>query len=366
LSTTPILFDVDTGIDDSLALLYLLSGDDAEIVGITCTSGNVPARQVAINNLAWLELCGAPDIEVAIGSEVPVLAPLMTTEETHGPQGIGYAELPPPSRSISPRHATAVWIDAVRSRPGEVVGLVTGPLTNLALALRLEPELPRLLKRLVLMGGAFNHPGNTTPTTEWNIAVDPESAKMVFDAFSGLPEERRPIVCALDVTERIEMTPDHVRRIAEGSGGTLDEQITPDQPFGTRSSASNPVVRHLTDAVRFYFEFHVTHDQGFLAHMHDPFAAAIALHPELGTLAPATVDVELGGALTRGQTLADWRGLWNREPNAAIVVDTDPVAFFDHLIDRLTTLARRVGEAPEASTTNTASPSVQPSARRHS
>ena len=90
----PIIMDVDTGIDDSLALLYLLASPEADILAITCTSGNVPARQVAINNLAWLELCKAPQIEVALGSEVPVLAPLMTTEETHGPQGIGHAELP--------------------------------------------------------------------------------------------------------------------------------------------------------------------------------------------------------------------------------------------------------------------------------
>jgi purine nucleosidase len=336
----PIIFDVDTGIDDSLALLYLLSSPEAEILAITCTSGNVPARQVAINNLAWLELCGRPDIEVALGSEVPILAPLMTTEETHGPQGIGHAELDPPRGSISPRHATEVWIELARSRPGQIIGLVTGPLTKLALALRIEPELPRLLKRLVIMGGAFDHPGNTLPTTEWNIAVDPESAKIVFDAFSGLPADRRPIVCGLDVTEFIEMKPEHLVRLARVAGSTPEELLSPDDAYGTRSTASNPLVRHLTDAVRFYLEFHVTHDQGFLAHMHDPFAAAIALHPELGVTRPATIDVELAGTLTRGQTVADWRGLWGREPNAEIVVSTDPAAFFDHLIDRVGTFAR--------------------------
>ncbi|MBR22718.1 MAG: nucleoside hydrolase [Leifsonia sp.] len=344
--TVPLLVDVDTGIDDSLALLYLLASPEAEILGITCTAGNVPARQVAINNLAWLDLCDAPEIEVALGSEVPVLAPLMTTEETHGPQGIGYAELPAPTRTISERHATEVWIETARAHPGEVVGLVTGPLTNLALALRLEPELPRLLKRLVIMGGAFHHSGNTTPVSEWNIAVDPESAKMVFDAFSGLPADRRPIVCALDVTERIEMKPEHLRRIADQIGDE-DAALTPDSAFGSRSRARNPVLRHLTDAVRFYFEFHVTHDQGWLAHMHDPFAAAVALHPELATLRAATVDVELGGTLARGQTIADFAGLWGRDPNAAIVVDTDPAAFFDHLIERVSALATRVGEAEE-------------------
>lgn len=337
-----IIMDVDTGIDDSLALLYLLASPEAEIVAITCTSGNVPARQVAINNLAWLEVCNAPQIEVALGSEVPVVAPLMTTEETHGLQGIGWAELPPPTRTISERHATEVWVELARSRPGEIIGLITGPLTNLALALRIEPELPRLLKRIVIMGGTFKQSGNTTPTTEWNVAVDPESAKMVFDAFSGLPEDRMPIVCALDVTELIEMKPEHVRRIAKLAHSTPPELITEEQPDGTRSGASNPIIRHLSDAVRFYMEFHVAHGQGFLAHMHDPFAAAVAIHPDLARVKLATVDVELAGALTRGQTIADWRGLWGREPNAAIVVSTDPIWFFEHLIDRVGTFAREV------------------------
>lgn len=341
--TVPLIVDVDTGIDDSLALLYLMASPEAELLGITCTAGNVTARQVATNNLAWLELCGYADVEVALGAEVPVIQPLMTTEETHGPQGIGYAELPAPTRALSSRHATQVWIDNARRRPGEITGLVTGPLTNLALAVKLEPELPRLLKRIVVMGGAFNHPGNTNPTTEWNVAVDPDAAKIVFDAFSGLPEGRRPVICALDVTERIEMRPPHIAALAEACGSTPAEIIDPDDPPGRRSQASNRVVRHLSDAVRFYMEFHRLYDQGFLAHMHDPFAAAVALDPALATTRRATVDVELAGTLTRGQTVVDWRGMWGREPNADIVVDTDPEEFFRRAIERVAALARRVG-----------------------
>lgn len=341
-----ILFDVDTGIDDSLALLYLLARpDEAEILAITCTSGNVPARAVARNNLNWLALCKAPDIEVALGSEVPLLAPLMTTEETHGPQGIGYAELPDSGRQISSRHATEVWVEAVRAHPGEIVGLVTGPLTNVALAVRLEPELPRLLKRLVIMGGSFNYPGNTTPTSEWNIAVDPEAAKLVFDAFSGLPEDRFPIIAGLNITERIELHPHHLAELGRVSGSEPVELISADDAPGTLSTASNQVVRYLSDAVRFYMEFHLAHNQGYLAHIHDPFAAALAIHPEFATLRSATVDVELGGTLSRGTTIADWAGLWGREKNAAIVVDTDPAAFFTHFIERVGGLARRVAES---------------------
>lgn len=339
---TPLLIDVDTGIDDSLALLYLLAHDDAEILGISCTAGNVPAQQVAINNLAWLELCGRTGIEVALGAEVPLLAPLMTTEETHGPQGIGYAELPAPVTPLSPRHATQLWIDTVRSRPGEVIGLVTGPLTNLALAIKLEPELPLLLKRLVVMGCAFNYPGNTTPCSEWNVAVDPESAKLVFDAFSVLPPERQPIICPLDVTETVIMTPQHLAELAVAAGSTPGETPDQDDPAGTRSQASNPLVRHFSDAIRFYFEFHAAEGQGYISHMHDPFAAAVALDPSLATLRQATVDVELGGTLSRGATIADWRGQWGRPKNAWVAVKTEPKVFFDDLIRRVAELARSI------------------------
>ena len=193
-----ILMDVDTGIDDALALVYLLSRPEVHLQAITCTAGNVGARQVALNNLALLQLCGRAGVEVAIGAEVPLEIPLVTTEETHGPQGIGHAELPAPAQQISPRHAVDVWVEEVRAHPGEITGLITGPLTNFALALRREPELPMLLKGLVIMGGSFYYQGNTTPTAEWNVSVDPHAAREVFAAYRGLPEDKLPVVCALE------------------------------------------------------------------------------------------------------------------------------------------------------------------------
>jgi purine nucleosidase len=335
-----LIVDVDTGIDDSLALLYLLaSPEEAEITVLACTAGNVPTAQVTENNLRWLDLCGAPLIEVAVGADGPLVAPLMTTEDTHGPHGIGYAELPASSRTVSDRTAAQAWVAAVRQYPGEIVGLVTGPLTNLALAVRLEPDLPKLLRRLVVMGGSFDHPGNTTPTSEWNVAVDPEAAKEVFDAFSVALHP--PIVCALGLTETIEMKPSHVERLAELAGSQPIETLSAADEPGVRSTASNPVVRHFTDAVRFYMEFHQAQGEGYLAHMHDPFAAALALHPEFAEYEPATVDVELTGTLTRGTTVADRRGFWGRTPNAAIAVRTDPDAFFDHLLGRVGAFAAR-------------------------
>ena len=340
--SVPLIVDVDTGIDDSLALLYLQASPEAEIVSIASTAGNVPVNQVAANNLAWLDLCRAGDIEVTLGAQAPLVAPLMTTEDTHGPQGIGYAELPRSARALSERDAATAWVELARERPGEITGLVTGPLTNLATAIRVEPELPQLLKRLVVMGGAFQHPGNTTPTSEWNIAVDPEAASEVFAAFSGLPQDRLPIICPLDITETIEMTPAHVARLAARAGSIPAEVVAATDSSTTRSTASNPLVRHFSDAVRFYMEFHRDHDQGFLAHMHDPFAAAVALNPGIATVRPATVDVELNGTLTRGTTVADWRGMWGRPQNSVIATTTDPSAFFDDLIERVGALASRL------------------------
>ncbi|MFJ4654124.1 nucleoside hydrolase [Nocardia sp. NPDC088792] len=334
-----VLMDNDTGIDDSLGLLYLLASPEAEIVGIASSAGNVPAAQVAANNLALLDLCRAPDIEVALGAAEPLAIPLRTTEDTHGPQGVGYALLPASRRTLSERSAAQLWVDLAREHPGEIVGLCTGPVTNLALALRIEPRLPQLLRRLVIMGGAFNHPGNTTPTNEWNVHVDPEAAKAVYDAFAAAPADRRPLICALDITETIEMKPAHLALLAQRAGSTPVELVSEIDPPQARSQASNPLVRFLTDAVRFYFDFHKLYDQGYLAHMHDPFAAAVALDPDLAVTKPATVDVELSGTITRATTVADWAGMWGREPNADIVVATDPDVFFERLIDRIAALA---------------------------
>ncbi|MEE2030593.1 nucleoside hydrolase [Rhodococcus chondri] len=337
---TRLLIDVDTGIDDALALLYLAASPEADIVAVLCTAGNVPVDQVTVNTLAWLDVCGRRDVEVFAGSQAPLVAPLMTTEDTHGPRGVGYAELPAPTRGPSERSAAEAWVELTRAHPGELTGLVTGPLTNLALALRLDPELPERLHRLVVMGGCFNHPGNTTPTSEWNVAVDPEAAKVVFDAFSALGPDRRPIICPLDVTETIEMRPSHVQRIARVAESVPPVTLSPDDARGLRSRTSNPVVQHLTDALRFYMEFHRDQDLGFLAHVHDPFAAAVALGTVPYTTRAATVDVELDGRLTRGTTIADWMGMWGRDPNAEIVVGTEPEVFFDHLVERVGVYSR--------------------------
>ena len=340
---TAFLLDVDTGIDDALALAYLAALPDTEFVSVTATPGNVDVDQVARNTLALLELCGRPGVEVAVGAREPLAIPLLTTPETHGPQGIGYAVLPEPAGAVSARNAVDLWVEHARSRPGELTALITAPLTNFALALRQEPKLPELLAKVVIMGGSFYHQGNTTPTAEWNTHVDPHAAKEVYAAFQGQPLERLPIVCSLDSTERMEMRPDHVRQLAEAAGAAEPELVLPDQPQGQRSTSANTLVRHLSDALRFYFEFHRHYDQGYLAHVHDFFAAGVAAGTLEFQVRPATVDVETGSRMLMGTTVADFRGLWGRPPNARVVSTNHPEAAFRELVSAVGSLARRVG-----------------------
>ncbi|MDQ4489673.1 nucleoside hydrolase [Sinomonas sp. ASV486] len=344
-SRTPVsvLLDCDTGIDDALALLYLCSQPHVELVAVTSTPGNVDADQVAANNLALLQLCGRGDVPVAIGARAPLRIPLVTTPETHGPQGIGYAELPTASRAPEARGAVELWVEEARARPGELTALITAPLTNFALALRAEPRLPELLAGVVIMGGAYYYQGNTTPTAEWNTHVDPHAAAEVFAAFAGQPEERLPIVCALETTERIEMHPEHVAALAEAAGCAAPELVLPDQPEGQRSTASNRLVKHVSDMLRFYFEFHRHYDQGYVAHVHDYFAASVAAGTARYAVRTATVHVEVDSPRLIGTTVADYRELWGERPNARIVSANHPQEAFAELIGSLASLARMVG-----------------------
>jgi purine nucleosidase len=341
----PVFADVDTGVDDAMALAYLLASADAELVGIASTAGNVGVQQVCQNNLGLLELCQVTGVPVSKGAEAPVSSPLRTAEDTHGPQGLGYAELPTTDRQLTAHDSAEGWIRAANRFPGELVGLVTGPLTNLALALRAEPALPKLLRRLVIMGGAFDYRGNTTPVAEWNISVDPEAAAEVFAVWGaawGLePPQHLPIVLGLNLTENIAMTPAILGRLASAAGTpTVPMSVLDDR--GTRSVAANPLIRVLEDAMRFYFEFHFDQGEGYLAHLHDPLAAAVALDPDLVQTRPATVDVELTGRLTRGMTVADWSGHWGRGPNARVGIDVDPEVFFDRFVARVGPFAARL------------------------
>jgi purine nucleosidase len=219
------------------------------------------------------------------------------------------------------------------------LSLVTlAPLTNVALAVLREPELPRLLRRLVIMGGSYRSAGNTAPTTEWNVNVDPESARIVFQAFgpaSAGVAHPRPIALGLDVTERAKMLPEHLAELAARAGCA---------PDGTRPDGSvNALIRYVADALRFYMEFHSRYDGFYGAFIHDPLALATALETSLVRTEAVSVDVELGGRLTTGETVADWRHVWNRPPNVDVAVEADSGRFMAQFIERVGDLAARLG-----------------------
>jgi purine nucleosidase len=346
----PLILDVDTGIDDALALLYAVASPEAEIVAVTALSGNVHVDDTERNTRAVLELVGRADIEVAGGRPVPLLRPLEITPETHGQHGIGYAQLPEPGRARSPRFAPQLIVDEARKRPGELTLVTLGPLTNLAIAVLMDPELPRLLKRWVLMGGAFRVPGNASPTTEWNVHCDPEAASICFAAWQVAvdldPATPRALALGLDVTEQARMGTDHVVALARRAGSTPDDTLDPGgEPGdpGRRSVASNPVIRFVADSLRWYFEFHERYDGFYGAFVHDPLVVAIALDPWLVETRPVAVDVDTAHGLGDGQTIADFRNLWGRTPNVDLAVAADAPEFLRRLVERVGALASTRG-----------------------
>lgn len=292
-------------------MIYLLASN-ANLVGIASTGGNISVDQVCTNNLGLLQLCRATDIPVSRGADQPLSGQRPERGDAHGPSGLGYAELPRSDRPLTDHDSATAWVRAARAHPGELIGLATAPLTNLALALRAEPALPGLLGRLVIMGGDFGRQAGPDRAAEWNVRVDPEAAAEVFAAWAGQP--RLPVVCGLDLTRKVVMTPDLLGKL----------------------SGPSPVIRFIEDAMRFYFEVHRDRGLGHLAYLHDPLAAAVALDPQLVATRTATVQVETVG--NRGMTTADWT--LTRKPNAQLAIDVDPAAFFDRFFDRVAPFAR--------------------------
>jgi inosine-uridine nucleoside N-ribohydrolase len=197
----PVVLDVDTGTDDALALAYAVASPGIELVAVTTVAGNVDVAKTTANTLSVLDWLGARDVPVHRGASRPLVRPHQDASYFHDEGGLGGAQIPQSTRSVGADKGPAALIRLARQRPGELTLVALGPLTNLAIALNVEPELPQLLKSVVIMGGAYTVPGNATPVAEFNILVDPEAADQVFKApFPNLT------AVGLDVTQQVALS----------------------------------------------------------------------------------------------------------------------------------------------------------------
>jgi purine nucleosidase len=320
---TPIVIDVDTGIDDAFALLYACASPLARLVGVSTVDGNVNLASATRNTSAVLALARRADVPVWPGCAAPLLRVPSDATRFHGASGLGYAELPEPAVKPSPTHAIDAILAAASVEPGALTLVATGPLTNIAAALLREPALARQLGRLVLMGGAYREAGNVTPAAEFNIWHDPEAARIVFRAFAA--DGAAPLIAiGLDVTRRTQLRPADLESLARRCSGL------PHAPA---------LLRFLDDSSRYYFETMEKLTGARVFTMHDPLAVAAAIDLSLIVTQRAAVDVETAGALTSGMTVADWRGVWGRPPNADVAIEVEAPRFIADFLDAMVRLA---------------------------
>jgi purine nucleosidase len=317
-STSPFYLDCDTGIDDALALAYLLAAPAADVVGIGTVSGNVSAAVGARNTLDLLQLAGYAHIPVALGAHDPLAGSFGGGAPwVHGANGIGEVALEAASVSLAPESAAEMLVRLARAHAGALKVLAIGPLTNIAEALRLEPSLPSLVESITVMGGTALAPGNITPVAEANIHNDPEAAALVLSADWDVT------LVPLDVTMASVLEESHRQELLASSG---------------------PVPRALGEMLGYYFRFYEGIYGRPCSAMHDPLAAALAVGAVEASVAPvvrAVVDTSSGPS--RGQTVCDLRGLYAGFPavkgaRCRVVLSLEQ-DFAPHLVETLLTLS---------------------------
>lgn len=304
-----IIIDTDPGQDDAAALLLAFAAADRlDLLLITTVAGNVPVAQTTANALRVRDLGGAAAIPVHAGAAAPLVFPLETAEFVCGPDGLAGADLPPPSGTAASGHAVEAIIAICRAAPDDGITLCPlGPLTNLALAFRLAPDILPKVKRIVLMGGAIGL-GNMTPAAEFNVHVDPHAAAVVFGS------ERPIVMFGLGVTHQAIASHEQIERIGalgNATGRAIHGMLTRPRPGGL-GTAGHP--------------------------MHDPCVIAFLLWPELFSGRDCFVEVETGDGPLRGRTTIDWNGRLKREPNAHVVATVEAHELFERMIERFATL----------------------------
>jgi purine nucleosidase len=311
VSAAPWYLDCDTGIDDALTL-GLLVAEGADLRGIGSVSGNLAAAAGARNTLDLMALMGRPDVPVAVGAHDPIGGVFGGgADVVHGANGIGDVELPRAGEPVD-ETAAEMLVRLAHEHPGTLRVLAVGPLTNLALAIELDPELPSLVADVVIMGGAALVPGNVSAVGEANIWNDPKAAEAVFEAPWTVT------MVGLDVTMLARFEESH--RIALADGGTVPAALA--AMLGVYFQYYTPILGRPSCA------------------LHDPLAAAIALGTVLPTLAPVVpVQVDASDGPGRGQTLVDLRGRFVGHPDVPgarhRVVLGIPEGFGDALLETL-------------------------------
>ena len=300
--------DVDTGVDDALALLLALSLPEAELVGVSTVAGNVPLHRTTDNTLRLLQWAGRADVPVYAGAERPLVRDAVAADDVHGATGLGAAQLPEARRSPA-GDGVEFLLSTLQTRPGEVTLVATGPLTNLAQAETRVPGVLRQARQVVIMGGAVRVPGNITPTAEFNFYADPHAARQVIASGAEL------ILVGLDVTDQVWLK-------------QVDLQACTGAYAAFCRAACEPVIA-----------FESAH-YGFAGmHVHDPVALGAALWPQLFRTQQLWVDVEISGELTAGQVVVDQRALASDQERlgrpVACAMDVDQARFLELFTERV-------------------------------
>ena len=308
----PIIIDTDPGQDDAIALLLALASPELEVLGVTAVAGNVPLALTQSNARKVCELAGRPDIKVFAGCSRPMLRPLVTAEEVHGKTGLDGPDLPEPTMPLQPRHAVDWIVDTLMAADDGAITLCpVGPLTNIAMAIVKEPRIVAKIDEIVLMGGAYFEGGNTTPTAEFNIYVDPHAAHVVFTCGAKL------VMHSLDVTHKALMSDAWIQKLR---------------------AVDTPVGKAAAEMLTFYERYDMEKYGEAGGPLHDPCVIAYLLKPELFGGKLCNVRVETMSEMTMGGTIVDWWGATGLEANCLAINRIDSDGFYALILDRLARL----------------------------
>jgi purine nucleosidase len=292
-----VLIDTDPGVDDAMAIFLALRSPELEVIALTTVFGNAGVADTTLNALRLLELEGYGHIPVAKGADVPLVRPRgQLGTHVHGSDGLGGLNLAPPKGKPVDTPAAQFIVNTVMANPGEITLLPLGPLSNIGLALLLEPAIVQNVKEVIIMGGSAYDRGNASPVAEANIYNDPEAAALVFNA--GWPLT----MVGLDVTHRCVMTKSY-----------LDELCLVNSPAAEMMGQILPCYQNFHD------EFY---GMGGSIHTHDPSAVAYAVDPSLFTARRMPVFIETEGRCA-GDTVPDPQHEWIEGPLTSVCLDVN-------------------------------------------